>query len=132
MDDFLKKIIKGNGTIPPTACKLAFNELFHNASNVEWCIKDNNYEAVFYKESLEHIALFDLSGNLIEYRKFVPVPLLPHEIKTFIESKGEIMNAVLKNKRNSIEYEVIFRNNQHKRYLILLTDTGEVIEEKEL
>ncbi len=88
------------------------------------------YEAIFYKENLEHIAHFDLSGNLTEYKLFLPKEFLPEAIKSYLESKGEIMNVVLNNKGNCIEYEAIVRDKNLTRSLILLSDLGKILEEK--
>ncbi len=130
MDDFAKKVIEGNGISTPAICSQAFSKHFEDAINTDWFVKGKFYEAIFYKDSIEHIALFDGSGNLIEYRKSLPFALLPEKIKSLVEESGEIMNALLKNKRNSIEYEVILRDKFLKRHLILLTDSGKIINEK--
>lgn len=132
MEDFIKKVIAGNGITPPSVCSQAFNANFKDAINIEWYNKKTYYEAVFYKDNLEYIASFDLKGALIEYKLFLLLEYLPEAIKLFLESKGEIMNAVLINKGNSIEYEAIIRNKNMMRSLILLSDLGKVIEEREL
>jgi len=46
--------------------------------------------------------------------------------------KGEIMNAVLRNKGNRLEYEIIYRDATLTRFLITLSDLGAVLEEKKL
>lgn len=132
MNDFLKKVVEGNGVSPSDVCLQSFNENFADAINVEWFKKESFYEAIFYKNDLEHIAIFDLSGILMEYRQNLPVDYLPVAIKNIVTSKGEIMNSVLKNKGNMLEYEVIVRDKELNRYLITLSDTGNIIEEKKL
>ncbi|HAF29454.1 MAG TPA: hypothetical protein DCG75_10445 [Bacteroidales bacterium] len=132
MNNFVKRVIEGNGITPPIICLNAFNSNFNDTINVEWFDRADHFEAIFYKDNLEHIAIFDLSGSLVEYKLFLPVEFLPEAIKTYLESKGEIMNSVLINKGNTIEYEVIVRDANFTRYLILLSDLGKVIEEKKL
>lgn len=132
MNDFLKKVIEGSDNSPSTICLEAFNQNFQDAVNIDWYKRDDYYEAIFYKDSLEHIANFDFSGNLIEYKLFLPDGFLPESIKTIAESKGEIMNSVMKNKGNSLEYEIIIRDENLKRYLLHLSDLGKVIDEIKL
>jgi len=130
MEDFLKNVIEGNNITPPKVCLKAFNHNFSDAINVDWFNRESYYEAIFYKENLEHIAHFDLSGNLTEYKLFLPKEFLPEAIKSYLESKGEIMNAVLNNKGNCIEYEAIVRDKNLTRSLILLSDLGKILEER--
>ena len=132
MDDFLKKVVGGNGVSPSDVCLHAFNENFANAINVEWSKRGSCYEAIFYKNGLEHIAVFDLLGNLMEYRLNLPADFLPTAIRNIVASKGEIMNSVLKNWGNMLEYEVIVRDKDLNRYLITFSDIGSIIDERKL
>lgn len=132
MNDFLKKVVEGNGVSPSDVCLQSFNQNFENAINVEWFNKENFYEAIFYKNNLEHIAIFSLSGILTEYSQNLPADYLPEPIKVTVSSKGEIMNSVMINKGNLLEYEVIVRDKQLNRYLIILSDLGRIKEEKKL
>jgi len=54
---------------------------------------------------------------------------LKNLIKT-LEKDSEIMNALIKNKGNAIEYEVIVRDKSMNRFIILLSDSGKVIQKK--
>ncbi len=130
MKDFLKKVTKGIGISPSKICLHAFNQNFKDAINVDWYSKGDYYEAVFYKENLEHIAIFSLSGSLIEYKLYLPEGYLPLPIKNMAETIGEIMNAVMRNKGNMVEYEIIVRDSKLTRHLITLSDIGSLIEEK--
>lgn len=132
MKDFLKKFIEGSGVSPSVVCLKSFTENFEDAINVEWFRRDGYFEAVFYRNNLEHIALFSLNGILKEYKKNLPQEYLPEAIKNMALSKGEIMNAVLKNMGNCLEYELIFRDASLKRHLLVLSDAGELKEEKRL
>lgn len=132
MDDFLKKIIDGNSVTPSDVCLNAFKQKFGDALNVDWYEKGEFFEAIFYKEKIEHIAIFDLEGTLIEYKTYLPEGYLPESIKSIAETKGEIMSSVMRNKGNRIEYEIIVRDASLTRYLITLTDMGSLIEEKML
>jgi len=132
MNDFLRKVVKGTGVSPSAVCRQSFAENFTDAINVEWNETDGSYEAIFYKYNLEHIALFSMEGMLMEYRKKLPAEFLPEAIKRLALSKGEIMNALMYNKGNSLEYELIVRDHGLRRYLLLISDEGELKEERML
>ncbi len=132
MDKFLKNVVEGNGDSPSVVCLQSFNQNFKQAINVEWFRKDNRYEAIFYKDNLEHIALFSLTGSLIEYRINVPSDYLPASITRLLSSKGEIMNSVMRNKGNRLEYEVIVRDQELNRTQITLSDIGKIMGVKKL
>jgi hypothetical protein len=127
MSDFLKNVIEGNGITPSEICLQSFNQHFKNAINVEWFNKEDYYEAIFYQNDLEHIAIYSLSGVLKEYRQNLPSDYLPESIKKIALENGEIMNSVLKNKGNSLEYEIITRDKQLIRYLLIISDVGKII-----
>ncbi len=130
MKEFVKNVIGGHGILPPDGCRKTFDTHFEDAVHVDWFLKNKGYEAVFYINNIEYIAIFNASGNLLEYRMFLPVDFLPERVKKTIEVKGEIMNVVLINKRTKILYEVIIRNNASERYQIIVTDLGMIISEK--
>ena len=132
MHNFLKKILKGNGIAPPEVCLQSFYDNFADAVDVEWTAKKNHYEAIFYRNNLEFIVLFTLKGKLTEYRQKLPVEFVPEAIKSIVLMKGEIMNAVLKNKGNLLEYEFIIRDKLLQRHLLIISDIGDLIEEKGL
>ncbi|MEZ5195781.1 MAG: hypothetical protein R2764_05115 [Bacteroidales bacterium] len=132
MQNFLKKILVGNRMSPSEICLQSFNDNFADAVNIEWSDKEGYFEAIFYRNNREHIAAFNLNGVLLEYKQNLSVEYLPEKIKNIALSKGEIMNSLLKNKGNMLEYEIIIRDKTFKRQLILFTDMGEIKEEKAL
>ncbi len=132
MNDFFRKVFEGNGVSPSDVCQQAFNQNFENAIKVEWFKRKNIYEAVFYQNNLEHIAMFSLTGVLKEYRLNIPESYLPENIKEIVSLKGEIMNSVMRNKGNMMEYEVIIRDKELNRHLITILDIGRIIEERRL
>jgi hypothetical protein len=132
MERLLENIKKGGGYIPPEPCLASFREHFSDAVNIEWFEKKPGYEAVFYREKMEYIAHFGEDCILIEYKMFLPQEFLPTALGEILENRGEIMNAVLINKGNSIEYEIIYRDHSLTRHLLLLTDLGKILEEKVL
>ncbi|MBN1387645.1 MAG: hypothetical protein JW965_04315 [Bacteroidales bacterium] len=132
MDEFLRKVIEGDGSTPPADCLDAFKDKFSNAINVEWHAREDYYEAVFYKNKLEHVAVFTPSGVLSEYKLMLPEGYLPGKIIDQLKERGEIMNAVLRNKGNSIEYEVIIFDSNLKRIMMIFSEQGKILTSKEL
>lgn len=132
MKEFLKRVLTGNGDKPSEICLRSFNQYFRDAINIEWFRKEDHYEVIFYKDNLEHIAIFNLMGVLIEYRHILLPSCLPGPVRRSAKAKGEVMNAMLKNMGNAIEYEIIVRNGALDRYLINVTEQGKITEEKKL
>lgn len=129
MDDFVKNMFQPDRIIPPEECVAGLVLNFKDAMNVDWSEKESGFEAVFYKDESEYIAVFDPSGILLEYKQYVSTSFLPQPIRELLESKGEIMNTVLRNKGNRIEFEAIIRDLDQLRYLLILSESGSIIEE---
>lgn len=129
---FLKELLEPAGYTPPRACLDAFNIQFGDAVRTEWSPKEHFYEAIFYKDGLEHIASYDEEGGLKNYKMFLPKQLLPHSISSQLSSMGEIMNSVLFNNGHSVQYEVIIRESDSRRQLILFSITGEILKQERL
>lgn len=132
MNEFAKMIFDGNRITPPEICLNAFQENFSGALNIEWSEKDSHYEAIFYKDNIEHIARYSKDGKLDEYKMTLPANLLPELIKQKLEEKGEIMNTLMINKGNCVNYEAIIRDKNQNRHLVLLSNLGKVIGGKPL
>ncbi len=132
MERFFSKFIEGSNITPPDIIMNALIENFPDAINTEWYKRGENFEAIFYKDNIEHIALFDPAGVLVEYRMYLPEGFLPEKIKAELENRGEIMNVVMINKGNSITYEIILRDSKLIRYLLLVNEFGGIVDEKVL
>ena len=132
MNELIKDVFNKNRECSSDECLAAFNRCFEDAINVEWFVKGNSYEAIFYKNDIEYIALFSLSGSLLEYRQNLTFDYMPEKIRSIVESNGELMNFVLRNKGNLIDYEVIYRDENINRYLLIITDSGKIFSEKKL
>jgi len=129
---FFKEAIKGSEGLPPKVVSDALNKKFGEVINVDWLPKDTHYEAIFYKDKIEHIAIFTYEGVLEKYKVCLTKDFLPVSIKAEMDMKGEIMNVVLINDGKSILYEIILRNQLLVRTLMLITHMGVVIEERVL
>jgi len=132
MHNIFKKLFSLKAFTPPSDVELTLKEKFPEIINVDWSKSGDNYEAIFYKDQLEYIAILDGKGVLIEYKMLLSEGMLPEQIKTSLLQKGEIMNVVMINKGNSILYEIIIRNEELSRFLFLLNETGHILDEKQL
>ena len=132
MANFLSKLFWNQEIVVPRKIKGVLTSKFPDIINVEWNKNGNFYEAIFYKDQLEYIAIISQDEELIEYKKFLPDGFLPQVIKDKLQLKGEIMNAVMINKGNSISYEIILRDNELTRFLYLLDEKGSITEMKKL
>jgi hypothetical protein len=130
MERLFKNLITGNTVNPPeNVIETIYNE-FENPINIEWYVKDEIFEAIFYENNKEHIARIDDRGNLLDYRINLPLDSLPEKIKKLVELKGEIMNVVSIHNRTGISYEIIIRDSKLNRYMIFINNKGIITEEK--
>lgn len=128
----LMKIVKSASITVPTACIEAFEKNFSRAINIEWQRAPHHFEAIFYQDNLEYIALFEDDGTLLEYRKSVPEGYLPHAIRKLVFEKGEVMNRLMVNRGNELFYEVIYRDKALDRFMLLISDEGKIIKHDKL
>ncbi len=132
MAEFLKRMMDDGQCEPPDSCLAAFRSAYPGATGTEWHHANGFYESVFYEDKLEHIARFDSTGKLLDHKMFLPDMLLPAKIRKLVAGRGEIMNAVLINKGNRIEYELIVRDAQLNRKLISFSQSGRPLGERAL
>ena len=132
MENYFKKIIDDKLVNPPDKITKALHDNFTNPLWVEWFIKSNQYEAIFYSDNTEHIALFDQQGNLLSFRVNLPLAMLPLSITNQVENHGELMNLILKNTNKYVEYELIVRDSKLIRYQLNFDTEGHLIKKVEL
>ncbi len=130
MEKLFINLISGSTVNPPKHVIETIYREFENPINIEWYIKNELYEAIFYENNKEHIARIDAGGNLVDYRINLPLDLLPGEIKKLVELKGEIMNVVSIHKKKEISYEIIIRDPRLNRFMIFVNNEGIITEEK--
>jgi len=128
--NFFSKIFKGSDFLPPEKIDKLLKQRFHEVMNIEWSVNGDNYEAIFYKNSFEYIALYNKTAQLLEYKVSLAEQYLPQIIMNHLINKGEVMNVVLINKGNSIAYEIIYRNSELIRYMIVFDELGTVVAER--
>jgi len=121
--------LKGNSTLtPPETIIKDFETRFSNALNIEWSHRDDNYEAIFYCESKEHIASYSKQGLMINYKINISPPVLPEKLVSYIDRNHEIMNLVeIYSAGGTVTYEIITRDPDLLRYLFNLDSSGKII-----
>ena len=122
------KIFKSQSKTIPGDVKKQLDNCFPNAKNIEWEIKNNIYEAIFYLNDIEHIAQISKKGDLLEYKKNLWPDELPDIIKTVGRTHGEIMNGIIIYKGEEIFYEMIIRDEKLDRFEYLFSKNGDLIE----
>ena len=132
MNKALVKLVEGEHIELPKTCIDSLKRNFSNAINIEWTKINADFEAIFYQDNLEYIALFKADGELIEYRRIIPEGYLPFSIRQLVMKKGEVMNRVLLNRGNELFYEVIYRDQELNRFMLLISDLGKVISHSKL
>ncbi|WP_372772968.1 hypothetical protein [Mangrovibacterium sp.] len=131
--NFFHKILSGNkGTTVPATVKENFALKFNHPINTEWQKTGEQFEAVFYKDDLEHIARYSPDGKLTCLKVNLPLEGLPPMIETTAKKHGELMNAIFIECEESRKYELIVRDSELIRYFLLVNQDGEVAEKEKL
>lgn len=126
------KIFQNSPKSIPEKVLTELNRHFPNAVNVEWEIKKENFEAIFYLEDVEHIAHISIDGKLEEYKRNLWLNELPKKITEECEQLGEIMNAILILRENKQFFEVIVRDSKLKRKLFLFDESATLVNSHKL
>jgi hypothetical protein len=99
------KIFQSQSKQIPGKVKKQLEKSFPGAKNIDWEIKNDIFEAIFYLNDVEHIAKFTNQGTLLEYKKNLWLTELPEEINKSGGIFGEIMNGIVVNRN-----DVLFTN----------------------
>lgn len=116
-------------TIPAEVIK-QIDVYFSNAKNIDWEIKGEIYEAIFYLSDVEHIAKISKKGVLIEYKKNLWLEELPEKVNIACSYFGEIMNVIVIHRGDEVFYEMIVRNDKLDRFEYLFRKNGEVLQSR--
>jgi len=127
----LHKIVNASQeTLTPQSVTDAFNYQFDSPLNTEWHKTDEFFEAVFYKDELEHIAKYKANGKPVSLKINLPLESIPVKIYEAAKPYGEVMNAIKINCKEIINYEFIVRDQNLTRYSLLLNAQGEILDKK--
>ncbi|MDD4192419.1 MAG: hypothetical protein PHI28_13890 [Mangrovibacterium sp.] len=131
--NFFSRILSGNkGTNIPQAVKEGFINQFDNPLNTEWSKTENHYEAVFYKDETEHIAAYKSNGEFLNLKINLSLGSVPAQVLNTAKAHGELMNAIAIYQQNTVQYDLIVRDQELTRYFLLVTSSGKVLEKQKL
>jgi len=131
--NFFQKILSGGKSTPvPANVKASFTQHFPEPLNTEWQKAGDQFEAVFYKDELEHIARFKADGEISCLKINLPLDSLPEIVYQAAKKHGELMNAISILCNGKRKYELIVRDLDLNRYFLLISPNGEVSEIEKL
>lgn len=126
------KILSGKPKSIPENVIAELNKHFPNAINVDWEIKEAGYEAVFYLQDTEHIAHISADGILRTYKRNLWPNELPDSIAEVCKQQGEIMNAIAIFRDKDQFYEIIVRDKNFNRTLLLFQKNAALVEKHKI
>lgn len=132
MKNILSKILKFSSVSLPEKVKNSFFEKFGDSLNIEWLKTDDFYEAIFYRQEIEHIARFDSTGKLLNLKRNLPIHATPDHIKRKAADHGELMNVIEISEEEIVGYELIIRDEELIRFSLLLNEKGGLIQKSKL
>lgn len=133
MKDFiLKYIFRINPNSPGQILLKSFDQLFPNATNIEWSKeKDSVFEVIFRVNGIEQIAWFEKSGKWLKTETNYKLEMLNHSIRQKLETYGQIMSSIFIERVDAKNgYEFIIRDSFQVRHLFITDELGNVIERR--
>jgi hypothetical protein len=121
-------LFKSSEDYVPEAVTSQLEGHFPHCLNVEWSTIENDFEAIFYVDEIEHIARISAQGKLIEYKKNLKFCDVPSKIKTHCEPYGEIMSAIFICSNATKKYEIITQRPLIIRSLLIFSEEGSLLE----
>ncbi|MBU3926940.1 MAG: hypothetical protein KKB74_03980 [Bacteroidetes bacterium] len=106
--------------------------VFPRAINIEWNKNQNTFEALFYMDEAELIAKLNEKGELIEHKKNIRKNEIPETIGLKTYEHGEIMSAIAIYFGEEVHYEIIIRQKDLVRYLLILNSQGTLLEKRKV
>jgi len=71
--------------VPPQV-KAAMQKQFPSATKVKWGKEDTHYEAEFSVDKIEHSAVFDAQGSLVETEVEIEIAQLPVSVLAYVKA----------------------------------------------
>jgi len=134
INDLLDKVFRRKHYQPSKGLLKSLAANFKNCKNIEWCLSDPNQpEAIFFIGDQEYIARFSPSGEMAEYRVNLPLDALPSHIKDYVDTHGELMNAIEIKKTGQIAtFELIVRDSNLTRYSLVVNSDKTLLKKEKL
>lgn len=129
---FLHMLFSGDKKKPDKEIQQKLYDLFPNASHVEWLIENDNYEASFIHEALEKTCQFSKLGDWIDTRINIPIDKTPACLLEFASQNEYIVSLIAIETPIEKTYELIVRDYQNQREIIITDRSGKVIERKKI
>jgi hypothetical protein len=128
----LKYIFRINPDSPGEDLLKSFQEMFPNATNVEWSKeKEGVFEVIFLVNGIEQIALFEKSGKWLKTEINYKLEMLDPSIREKLGKYGQIMSSIyLQREDNQNGWEFIIRDNFQVRHVFITDAQGNVIERR--
>jgi hypothetical protein len=133
MKDFiLKYLFRFNANTPGPQLLKSFNQLFPEATNIEWSKeKDVHFEVIFRVNGIEQIAWFEKSGKWLKTETNYKIDMLDSPIREKLETFGQIMSSIFIEKAESPSiYEFIIRDSFQVRHIFITDSEGNVTERR--
>lgn len=127
MNNLFNKIFHASTKQIPQKIKDSLILQFPEALNVEWEAKGKFYEAVFYVNDIEFIAKISEDSTIVEFKQNLKLNELPDFISAQCLKLGEIMNAIVIKRDKAVLYEVIVRDKNLDRSVLLLDERGKLL-----
>jgi hypothetical protein len=127
MKELIRKIFNQKNPEIPKPVRQSFKRTFIMAKNEEWTEKGENWEAIFYLDKRENIAVIDREGTLVEMRTNIAAEALPPQILNAALTLGEIMNAISISGNKGKIYEIIVRDKELTRHLAIISADGKLM-----
>src|SRR5690554_3698778 len=131
MKNLFTRILKSHSKTVPEIIQNKLLQQFPDAMNIEWEVKKESYEAIFYLDDIEHIAHLTTDGELDEYKKNLWPAELSDDIASQCLKMGEIMNAIEIIRQKKHYFEIIVRDNDHRRKLLFFNESGTLLKTSE-
>ncbi len=124
--------IFGSRKKPSEILKNGLLKHFPLARSIEWNGLGNCFEAIFYDGDAEKIARFNSDGVLLEQRVNIAEGGIPEVIIASLGTDYELMNCIELQQPGSLQYEIIARDKNLIRYLLIFDTKGLLVSKSKL
>jgi hypothetical protein len=132
MLSILDNMARAGKIIPPQHVATAFETIFPEAVNVEWYVNAQGFEAVFHLNQREMITMLGANGEPLEIRRNLPAASAPAAVMVALAPEVELMNVIRVEKNAEVTYEIIYRNHQLERFVMLISEQGNILSDSAL
>lgn len=132
IDKLFKKIFTPSPLAPPEQLQNKFHAIYKKVKNLEWIEYQNDWEAIFIKDGEEYIIRMNLEGSVLDQKVNLPLQKVPQAVLECTRQHGEVMNIIQATSGDLHKYEIIMRDHDLNRFLLLISETGELLHRSSL